>query len=318
MKNIQELRMNQHGFGIVEILICVVLVGFMSLAIANMMSSANSANRNIVMTLESVSTTSMLGIVLSDRNFCDYNFTVNNIVDIKLDAGLKDVVIPLQKLSYPVVTGAPAPEVLFDRANQKAQGNSIVITDMFLSDIKTFNSALQVAKLNISYDKGQGTQGPRFVTRNLYLRLETVVTTAPTVRVLHCNSIGYGAIPQDVSTNPGGSDPGQEIDDKLFQNLITGLKGLYSDVDRIPYVINMITSWQKLGLVSTGKYMTIAKFSSLFKDGGIYWAEVSGLSGNGDLCQFFSGKIVDPVNATMVTSFLGSGDKTRCPPLLSK
>lgn len=306
--------LNQDGFSVIEVLICTVIVGFLSLAIANMMTSANNANRNIAMTLESTSTTSLLGMLLSDRGFCDYNFTVNNKVEIKIDSALKNLVIPLKKVSYPVVTGAPPPEVLFDRANPKSQGNSVQIVDMFLSDIKTFNSALQVAKLNISYDKGPGTQGPRVVTRNLYLRLETVVTTSPSVQVLHCNSIGFGAIPQDVSTNPGGADSGQEIDDKLFQNLITGLKSLYNDEDRVPYVVDMITSWQKLGLVSTGKYMTIAKFSALFKDGGMYWCD----GGGKDLCQFFSGKIIDPSNATLVTSFLGSTDRTRCPPLLSK
>jgi prepilin-type N-terminal cleavage/methylation domain-containing protein len=303
---------NKNGFGIIEVLVCMVLVGFLSLAIANMMTSANNANRNIIMTLESASTTSLLGVLLSDRGFCDYNFTVNNIVEMKLDNNLKDLVIPLKKISYPVVAGAPPPEVLFDSSSLKTQGNSIQITGMSLSNIKTFNSALQIAKLNISYDKGPGTQGPRVVSRNLYLRLETVVTTAPTVKVLHCNSIGFGAIPQDAS--PGTPDSGQEIDDKLFQNLIAGLKALSSDVERLPYVISMITNWQNLGLVSKGKYMTIAKFSSLFKDGGIYWAEMD----SSDLCKFFSGKIIDPANATLVTSFLGAGDDSRCPPLLSK
>lgn len=314
MKYVAKLRMKQRGFGIVEILICAAIVGFLSLAIASMMSSANSANRNINMTLESASMTSLLGVLLSDRSFCDYNLTVNNTVEIKLDSGLKDLVIPLKKVSYPVVTGAPPPEVLFDSADPKPPGNSIKISEIFLSEIKTLNSALQIAKLNISYDKGPGTQGPRLISRNLYLRLETVVTTAPMVRVLHCNSIGFGAIPQDVATNPGSADSGQEIDDKLFQNLIAGLKNLGNDEDRVPYVVNMISSWQKLGLVGTGKYMTIAKFSSLFKDGGVYWCD----GGSQDLCQFFSGKIIDPANATLTTSFLGSTDRTRCPPLLSK
>lgn len=305
---------NPDGFSIIEVLVCTVIVGFMSLAIANVMTSANNANRNITMTLESTSTTSLFGILLSDRNFCDFNFTTNNTVEFKLDSNVKSLSIPINKLSYPVVAGAPAPEILFDRTNPKTQGNSVQIVDMFLSNIQSFNSALQIAKLNISFDKGPGTQGPRIITRNLYLRLETVATTAPNVRVLHCNSIGFGAIPQDVTTNPGGSNTGQEIDDKLFQNLITGLKSLGNDVDRVPYVVNMITSWQKLGLVSTGKYMTIAKFSSLFKDGGVYWCD----GGGQDLCTFFSGKIIDPENATLTTSFLGSTDQTRCPPMLSK
>jgi len=307
---VSRLPIDQRGMGFVEILICLALMGFMSIAIAHMMTSANNSNRNITMTLEATSVTSLLGMLISDRNFCDANFVVNNVVDIDLD-NLKDLKIPINKLAYPVVAGAPPPEVIFDRANIKPQGNSVVVADMFLSDIKSFNSALQVAKLNIVFDKGAVSAGPPIITRSLYMRLDTTVVAGKVVRVLHCG----GSPPAEPVPTNGQNVPQQELDDKLFQNLLAGVKNTVFVHDKINLVKDMITSWQKMGLVSMDRYMTVAKYNALITDGGII---APSDPRSGSLCDFFSTKIIDIANVPLIKSQITSGDDQQCMSKLAK
>lgn len=309
-----KLGMDQRGLSIVEVLVCVVIVGFMSMSIASMMTSANNANRNITMTLEATSVTQLLTMLLSDRNFCDNNFTKNNVVDIDLTK-LATLTIPINKMTYVPVAGQPPPEVIFDRAAPKTPKNSILINDMYLSDIKSLNAGLQVGKLNIVFDKGTSTAGPALVTRNLYMRLETTTVATNVVRVLHCNTLG-SVVPPD--TTSGGTTPPpdqQEIDDKLFQNLISGLRTTPIVSDKVNLVMDMITQWQKLGLVSsTGRYMTIAKFNSLVMDGGV----IDTINQKGDLCQFFSGKVIDVQNAPLTRTIITQTGGTACSVYLAK
>jgi len=310
MKHVVGL--DRRGLGLVEVLICLVIVGFMSMAIARMMTSANNANRNITMTLEATSVTQLMMMLLSDRNFCDANFTKNNVVEIDLDK-LATLSIPINKMAYPEVVGGPPPEVIFDRANIKPPGNSVSISRMSLSDIKSLNTGLQVGKLNIVFDKGSAVAGPSLITRNLYLRLETAVVSGNIVRVLHCNAVGG----PPVDAPPGGQPPlnQQEIDDKLFQNLLAGVKDQVFVSDKVDYVVDMITTWQKLGLVSsTGRYMTIAKFNALVRDGGV----IDPKSSKADLCQFFSGKVIDVENAPLTQAVISQVGSTSCSVYLAK
>lgn len=311
MKHV-KVKGNQRGLGILEILICVAIVGFMSIAIARMMTNANNANRNITMTLEATSVTQLLTMLLSDRNFCDTNFTKNNVIEIDLD-NLANLTIPINKMAYPATASEPNPEVIFDRAAPKSPSNSVLVSNMFLSNIKSLNTGLQIGKLNIVFDKGATAAGPAMITRGLYLRLETVTVTGNVVRVLHCNTVGTTPI----DSTPTGEQPKgdqQEIDDKLFENLLAGVKNTIFVNDKVNLVMDMIATWQKLGLVSMGRYMTISKLNTLIKDGGV----IDLKSDKGNLCDYFSGKIIDVGNAPLVQPTISQVGGTACSVQLSK
>lgn len=296
---ISKLKLDSRGIGLVEVLICVAIIGFISIAIARMMTSANNSNRNIAMTLEASSVTQLLTLLLSDKNFCDVNFTQNNVVEFDLN-NIATVAIPINKMAYPpAVAGGPPGEVIFDRANPVPPGNSVKIADISLANIKSLNSGLHIGKLNIVFDKG-AVAGPAIITRSLYLRLETAVVSGSNVRVLHC-STSVGSPPSESAPppTPGQSPPPdqQEMDDKLFQNLLAGVKNTIFVNDKVNLVMDMISTWQKLGLVSMGRYMTVSKFNTLLTDGAILDTK----SEKGDLCNFFSGKIIDVANAPLAT-----------------
>jgi type II secretory pathway pseudopilin PulG len=284
------LQKNQ-GFSMIETLLAIGLLVMAALGTATVISNVMRLNRNVMATAEANSTMSLLSMVLSDPTACDLNLAKENTVQFDTTK-LKDLVVPVQKLAFPS-NGSSTLEYIYNRDQPVQTLNTVKIADVNLSDIRYLNLTAQTAKLSVTFDKGPQIQGPQIITRNLYLRLESQVVAGSTLKVTHCVA-GPGAPPPAGTPLPDGTtpNPGEDIPDSLFKNLLASVKALPLDKDKVAIIMNTIKNWQTLGLVGKGRYISIGKFSSLIKDGDIRFPNESL-----QLCNFLSGHVTDPQNA---------------------
>lgn len=283
---------NQRGFSLIETLFAIALLAMAALGTATIIANVMKLNRNVMATAEANSTMSLISMFLADQATCDLNLVQENVVQFDTTK-LNDLVIPVKSLAFPTNGSGPL-EYIYHKEKPATGTNVVRVTDVNLSHIRYLNLTSQTAKLNITFDKGPQIQGPQIITRSLYLRLESQVVTGSTLKVTHCIAGGGTITPPQPTPLPNGTtpEPVDDLPDNLFKNLLASVKSLTFDAHKVDAIKNSIKNWQTLGLIGTGRYISIAKLSSLIVDG-----DLRGPTGNLDLCEFLSTHITDPQNA---------------------
>lgn len=233
--------MNNHGQSIIQSLVGIALIGIVSAAFADMMSSQNAQIKNIEVRQEVFDIKSELTTVLQYAESC-CPIGVNNLGDVGFDSADVSKGIPIKKFFNSCPSGGtPSPSVLMDIENDKGQTNRFVtVSEMSLVAVSrpkpTTDPELYTAMMSIKLIRNdKKSQGIRPISIPISFRSATAQQASSMRTIVGCSS-GSSLVAPSTST------PATSTNSTIASNLkvingadkrVDGIDGTEGDSGRV-------------------------------------------------------------------------------------
>ncbi|WP_413289041.1 type II secretion system protein [Bdellovibrio sp. HCB337] len=174
-----KYRTKEQGFSLLEVMIALAVVSFLSFAILQLVFTNLKATKGVEIAASLDNLLMEANLALKDPTVCQSN--LSNFATTTLPTPLDSASINLAQITIPSVT------VPLARTNSPLVNQPSTTMSLSIADIKPITTTAYLANIIFSLDKGQGFLGARTLVRRIPINLTLGSAGGP---ITGCNTFG--------------------------------------------------------------------------------------------------------------------------------